>query len=130
VALQRCVFANFSYGLWCFRDVGTADRLQRRGLDHPDQCPLCDQETETIDHLLVGCVFARSYWFRLLEQVNLQDFTPQVHEENTMLWWKRCSDQLQGIARKGLNSLTSSASGSCGTTEMHVSSTVFLPVLM
>jgi hypothetical protein len=22
-----------------------------------------------------------------------------------MLWWKRCSDQLHGIARKGLNSL-------------------------
>jgi hypothetical protein len=51
-------------------------------------------------------VFARSYWFRLLGQVNLQDFT-QVHDENTMLWWKRSSDQLQGIARKGLNSLIS-----------------------
>jgi hypothetical protein len=92
VVLQRC---------W------TADRLQSRGLDHPDQCPLCDQEIETIDHLLVSCVFARSYWFRLLGQVNLQDFTPQVHEENTMLWWKRCGVQLHGIAKKGLNSLIS-----------------------
>jgi hypothetical protein len=78
-----------------------------RWLDHPDQCPLSYQEIETIGHHLVGCVFARSYRFRLLGQVNLQDFTPQVHEENTMLSWKRCSDQLQGIARKGLNSLIS-----------------------
>jgi hypothetical protein len=87
VALQRC---------W------TADRLQRRGLDHPDQCPLCDQEMETIDHLLVSCVFATNYWFKLLTKVSLQNFTPYVYEENTMLWWKRCSDQLHGIARKGL----------------------------
>jgi hypothetical protein len=62
---------------------------------------------ETIDHLLVSYVFARNYWFKLLRKVNLQNFTPQVYEENTMLWWKRCSDQLHGIARKGLNSLIS-----------------------
>jgi hypothetical protein len=61
---------------------------------------------ETIDHL-VSCVFARNYRFRLLRKVNLQNFTPHVYEENIMLWWKRCSDQLHGIARKGLNSLIS-----------------------
>ena len=31
----------------------TADRLARRGLPHPEHCPLCDQAAETIDHLLV-----------------------------------------------------------------------------
>ena len=36
----------------------TVDRLARRGLPHPEFCPLCDQEEETIDHLLVHCVFA------------------------------------------------------------------------
>jgi hypothetical protein len=36
-----------------------ADRLARRGLDHPDKCPLCDQEDETVQHILVSCVFAR-----------------------------------------------------------------------
>jgi hypothetical protein len=56
MALQRC---------W------TADRLRRRGLDHPEQCPICDQEMETIDHFLVNCVFARNYWFKLLRKVNL-----------------------------------------------------------
>jgi hypothetical protein len=81
----------------------TADMLQKRGLSHPERCPLCDQEPETIDHL-VGCVFARNFWFILPGQVNLQSFTPQI-EENVMQWWKNCSDQLQRIARKGLNSL-------------------------
>jgi hypothetical protein len=29
----------------------TADRLAKRGMDHPVQCPLCDQEDETMHHL-------------------------------------------------------------------------------
>jgi hypothetical protein len=36
-----------------------ADQLERRGLPHPEKCPLCDQENEDIDHLLVLYVFAR-----------------------------------------------------------------------
>jgi hypothetical protein len=36
----------------------TADRLQRRGLPHPAACPLCDQEPESIQHLLLGCTVA------------------------------------------------------------------------
>jgi hypothetical protein len=42
--------------------------LARRGLDHPDKCPLCDQEEESIDHLLVSCVFARQFWLTLLQR--------------------------------------------------------------
>jgi hypothetical protein len=33
----------------------TADRLAHHGTTHPDKCPLCDQEEETIDHLLISC---------------------------------------------------------------------------
>jgi hypothetical protein len=40
----------------------TADRLARRGLDCLEQCPLCDQQPETINHLLASCVFARQFW--------------------------------------------------------------------
>lgn len=36
----------------------TADRLAKRGLPH-EICQLCDQEEETIDHLLVSCVFTQ-----------------------------------------------------------------------
>jgi hypothetical protein len=32
----------------------TADQLSKRGLPHPIRCPLCDQQQETIDHLLVN----------------------------------------------------------------------------
>jgi hypothetical protein len=58
--------------------VWTADRLQKRGMDHPERCPLCDQAQETLDHLLIGCVFAREFWFKLLSQVNIQNMAPQL----------------------------------------------------
>jgi hypothetical protein len=34
----------------------TADKLAKRGTDHPEQCPLCEQQDETINHLLTSCV--------------------------------------------------------------------------
>jgi hypothetical protein len=40
----------------------TADRLSRRGLPHPATFPFCDQEAETLDHLLLGCVLTRQVW--------------------------------------------------------------------
>jgi hypothetical protein len=36
----------------------TADRLARRNLPHHDLCLICDYEEETINNLLVHCVFA------------------------------------------------------------------------
>jgi hypothetical protein len=58
------------------RKVWTSDRLQKKGMDHPERCPLCDQDQETLDHMLIGCVFAREFWFKLLHQVNLQLLAP------------------------------------------------------
>jgi len=43
-----------------------ADRVSRWGLSHPEHCPLCEQEEETISHLLSACVFARQFWHRFL----------------------------------------------------------------
>jgi hypothetical protein len=44
----------------------TADMLAKRGLPHPDQCPLRDQVEETINFsLLVSFVVARQVWFNL-----------------------------------------------------------------
>ena len=50
----------------------TADRLKKRGLNHPDKCPLCDQEEETTKHILLSCVFARNAWCQVLSKVGLQ----------------------------------------------------------
>jgi hypothetical protein len=68
------------------RRLWTADRLQKRGMDHPTSCPLCDKEQETPDHLLIGCVFARDFWFKLLSQVNLQNMASHLVDASFMGW--------------------------------------------
>jgi hypothetical protein len=57
-ALPKCCFF-----IWLVAQnrLWTADRLAKRGLIHPEKCPFCDQEDETIDHLLVTCSFSREF---------------------------------------------------------------------
>lgn len=40
----------------------TVARLVRHGHPHHALCLFCDQETETMEHLLVGCPFSRQVW--------------------------------------------------------------------
>jgi hypothetical protein len=83
-----------------------ADRLAHRGLPHPESCPLCDQEDETIDHLLVHCVFAREFWFILFRQVGLHTMSPQPSELSFLAWWEKASSSINdGLMRQGIDSL-------------------------
>jgi hypothetical protein len=50
----------------------TADQLAKEGLPNPQRCLLCDQDEETLNHLLVSCVFTREVWFNILRSVGLQ----------------------------------------------------------
>jgi hypothetical protein len=36
----------------------------------------CDQADEDIQHVLVGCVFAREFWYKILASVGLQTCAP------------------------------------------------------
>jgi hypothetical protein len=83
----------------------TADHLARRGLDHLERCPLCDQEMETVNHLLVRCVFSRQFWFCWLQQAGLHAFVPQPHERSFVAWWRHAIEATTEQSRKGLNSL-------------------------
>ncbi|KAF8702483.1 hypothetical protein HU200_032861 [Digitaria exilis] len=69
--------------LWlAFRNkCWTADRLASRGLPHPDSCTLCDQAEEDIQHTLTDCVFAREFWYKVLEPVGLAACAPAVLRE-------------------------------------------------
>jgi hypothetical protein len=51
--------------LWlaCRKRVWTADQRLRRGLDTHTICLLCDQENETVDHILVSCSWAKEVWW-------------------------------------------------------------------
>jgi hypothetical protein len=62
-ALAKCHFFTW---LVAHNKFWTANHLARRGMDHPEECLLCGREEETIDHLMISCVFAREFWFKLL----------------------------------------------------------------
>jgi hypothetical protein len=83
----------------------TADRLAMRGLAHPEHCPLCDQEEETIDHLLLSCVFSCQIWFYVLEKFGLQALAPQPDEHSFEEWWDQVSRRIPVQVSKGLNSI-------------------------
>lgn len=83
-APTRC---QFFVWLACRRRCWTADRLQRRGLDHPS-CSLYDQDQETTDHLLLGCVMAREVWTNILTRWNKERWIPS---SSSVLadWWSQ-----------------------------------------
>lgn len=64
----------------------TADRLQKRGLPHPSSCPFCDQAPETINHILLGCSFARELWHNLFSSWGEEQRTPSAISKLSA-WW-------------------------------------------
>ena len=83
----------------------TANRLARRGLNHPPKCPLCDHVGETIDHLLVSCVFTRRIWYSILQLFGLQALAPQMDNLFFVDWWDEAGSRLSGQVKKGSNSI-------------------------
>jgi hypothetical protein len=83
----------------------TADKLAKRGLDHPEHCPLCDQQPESINHPLVSCVFARQSWVGLLQPVGMVTLVPQPMDDSFEGWWHASSMRVQEQLRKGFNSM-------------------------
>jgi len=90
---------RFFMWLVAYNRCWTADRLARRGLPHPDQCPLCDQKDESIQHLLIGCVFARQFWFVILQGYGLAALAPQP-TDSFDVWWDNVDLATSGDGRK------------------------------
>jgi hypothetical protein len=101
-ALPKC---RFFLWLVAHKRCWTADRLAKRGLNHPDKCLLCDQEEETIDHLLVQCSFSREFWYLLLRKFGLHSLAPQPTANSFLGWWEVVGGAVFGLTKKGLNSL-------------------------
>ena len=83
----------------------TADRLQERGLPHSERCPLCDQDTENIQHILRSCLFARQLWFAILKSRNLTHLIPSSSIASFAECWRGSWKKLQKQHRKGFNPL-------------------------
>jgi hypothetical protein len=64
----------------------TSNCLCRHELQDSDDCALCAQEVETLDHLLLRCVHSRETWLRILHYYGLQHLAPQ-EELPFFEWW-------------------------------------------
>ena len=82
----------------------TAHRRWRHGLQDDCTCILCDQEDETMDHLLLGCVFSREVWQLCLAAFFLQGLIV-VRECSAMLWWMDSRKGLPKVLRRAFDSL-------------------------
>jgi len=83
----------------------TAERRKRHNLQVVDTCALCDQEAESITHLLIGCSFSRQIWLSLLLHLGLQQLCPTGSETSLAYWWLSSRKQLGKHERRGFDSL-------------------------
>ena len=94
--MQNICVAGYSESCW-------TDRLQKRGLPHPERCPLRSGGKNST--LLISCVFARQFWYAILQPINLSQLTPTRSVKNFADWWKNAERRLPKQHRKGFNSL-------------------------
>jgi hypothetical protein len=103
----------------------TSDKLAKQGMDHPEHCPLCDQQDETINHLLASCVFARQVWAGLLQPTGLMELTPQPHDEVFEDWWRNASMRFRATSGRASIPLWCWVHGLFGSIGIAVCSMVF-----
>ena len=73
----RCRFFNW---LALKNICWTSDRLARRGLPHQTSCPMCNQQQETMHHLMLECSFAKQIWLAMSRLTNTVEFQPRQDE--------------------------------------------------
>ena len=83
----------------------TVDRLHKNGLPHPETCSLCDQEDETIQHLLTPCVFARQFWLSILPLFGLGHLILGSDDSSFANWWDEVCSKVHKDKKKGVNSV-------------------------
>lgn len=97
MGLQRSPTAEFTWKssaplhcrffLWLViqNSCWTSDRLAKRGLPHQDSCPFSDQHEESLQHLLLDCVFARQVWHEMGTRTGVHDIEP-LQDESLSAW--------------------------------------------
>ena len=78
------------------------DRRLRHGLDAREQCYLCDQARETIDHIVASRPYTREVWTIILHAFGrlLPPATQFI-----ISWWRRLRADWNGVQRSGIDSL-------------------------
>lgn len=71
----------------------------------PVACPFCDQAKETINHILLSCVFTRQIWSLILQSFVLAAVAPTATAWHFSTRWGNTNRSSPKEKRKGLNSI-------------------------
>ena len=66
--------------------VLTLDQLKRRGMTFANRCFLCEEDEETIDHLLIHCKSAKMLWNLFLSIVGTSWVFPRLVLHTLLAW--------------------------------------------
>ena len=66
--------------------VLTLDQLERRGIPLVNKCFLCEENEETIDHLLIHCSRAKMLWDLLLAIIDSNWVFPRTVRQLLLVW--------------------------------------------
>lgn len=115
---QRCSqqSAAATTTTYCWASSCSADAVMQTLVQHVQNQPAGgaphvpprdkrDQEDETINHLLISCVFARQFWYLLLRQLGLYSLSLQPSDSSFDSWWEKAIGAKSGLMQKYLNSL-------------------------
>jgi len=82
----------------------TADRRARHGLETHTNCPLCDQEPETSDHLFASCSVTLQVWHAIFATLGVNLSLPRI-ACSIMERWLEFRALLPGNWQKGFDTL-------------------------
>ena len=93
------IWLALQFRLW------TLDRRARHGLqDEASACYTCLQETDTVSHILVGCVYSRQVWFEVFQYLGIVSGLPQL-TDTLSSWWFRERKRFCKKDRRGFDTL-------------------------
>ena len=106
---QRCKThtpPKCKFFIWlAFHDLcWTAHRRKKRNLQADDSCVFCDQESETIDHILVSCAFARQIWYNVFCRLGWAIFAPSSDGNSLADWWSSVHKRIAKADRRCFDS--------------------------
>jgi hypothetical protein len=85
-------------------DVGLRTDCSAMGCQTNGNCALCDQEAETLEHLLLHYAYSRELWFRILRRHGWLTMPPAL-QQAIIDWWLSVRKWLSKAPRKTVDSV-------------------------
>jgi hypothetical protein len=76
----------------------------RHSLQDSPTCRLCDQEDESMVHIIFQCSYSRQVWWLILRHLGAIDLQPQ-HLWSLQFWWGHLRHQMPSTKKKGFDTL-------------------------